>query len=225
MDWPCTVEELRDVQTRLASVRPSAFPLEENLSVGGVFVCFPRGGTGAGAAGDPGWAAAVTMQGGRHAQVAAVRGSAGAAYRPGFLALREGPLLAAAVDALERKPDVLIVNATGRDNPRRGGLAVHLGAVLAIPTVGVTHRPLVASGVWPQDARWSRSPLTLEGEVVGYWLRTRVGARPLCVHAGWRTGPDLAVEIVKCATGRFRTPEPLRRARMAARRFRTARPV
>lgn len=210
------------MQTRLGSTRPCVFPVPETPSVGGVFVCFPRGGMGAGAAGDPGWAAAVVMQGRRRAQAATVRGSAGAAYRPGFLALREGPLLAAAVDALERKPDVLIVNATGRDNPRRCGLAVHLGAVLDIPTVGVTHRPLVASGAWPQEGRWSRSPLMLGGEVVGYWFRTSVGTRPVCVHAGWRTGPDLAVEIVRLVTGRFRTPEPLRRARTAARRFRTA---
>ncbi|NOY55330.1 MAG: endonuclease V [Actinobacteria bacterium] len=202
-------------------MQPSVFAVSGTPSVGGVFVCFPRGGTGAGDAGDPGWAAAVMMQRGRHAQVAVVRGPAGAAYRPGLLALREGPLLAAAVDALEGEPDVLIVNATGRDSPRRCGLAVHLGAVLAIPTVGVTHRPLLASGVWPREQRWSRSPLTLGGEVVGYWLRTRAGVRPLCVHAGWRTDPELAVEIVKLATGRFRTPEPLRRARTAARRFRT----
>ncbi|MBV8941103.1 MAG: endonuclease V [Solirubrobacterales bacterium] len=43
---------------------------------------------------------------------------------PGTLALREGRLLEAAVRALPAMPDVLLVNATGRDHPRGAGLAV-----------------------------------------------------------------------------------------------------
>jgi deoxyinosine 3'endonuclease (endonuclease V) len=42
------------------------------------------------------------------------------------------------VRALPVVPEVLVVNATGRDHPRRAGLALHLGAVLRLPTVGVT---------------------------------------------------------------------------------------
>ena len=53
--------------------------------------------------------------------------------------MREGPLLEAAVRALEVEPDLLLVNATDRDHPRRAGLALHLGALLDLPTVGVTH--------------------------------------------------------------------------------------
>jgi hypothetical protein len=30
----------------------------------------------------------------------------------------------------------------------------------------------------------------LAGDVVGYWLRTSPGARPLAIHAAWRTDPD-----------------------------------
>ena len=73
-------------------------------------------------------------------------GPAGGPYLPALLALREGPLLEQAVRALPIAPEVLVVNATGRDHPRRAGLALHLGAVLGVPTVGVTTRPLVAEG-------------------------------------------------------------------------------
>ena len=38
---------------------------------------------------------------------------------PGHLALQRGPLLEAAVRELEPTPDILLVNATGRDHPRR----------------------------------------------------------------------------------------------------------
>jgi deoxyribonuclease V len=114
------------------------------------------------------------------------------------------------------------VNATGRDHPRRGGLALHLGAVLGLPTVGVTHRTLLATGGWPPDERGASSPLVLEGERIGFWLRTRRGTRPLAVHAAWRTDADTAVAVVLAATRRARTPEPLRLARRAARRARAA---
>jgi deoxyribonuclease V len=147
---------------------------------------------------------------------------AGGAYRAGWLALREGPLLARAVASLAKPPDVLLVDATGRDHPRRAGLALHLGAILDLPSIGVTHRPLLASGPWPQLLRGSSSPLLLGGEVVGFWLCTRPGARPVAVHAAWRTDPDTAVEVVLASTGRYRTPEPLRTARRAARRARAA---
>jgi deoxyribonuclease V len=146
-----------------------------------------------------------------------VRCTAGAAYTPGLLALREGPCLEPAVRGLPWAPDVLLVDATGRDHPRRAGLALHLGAVLDLPTVGVTHRPLLATGAWPEDARGASAPLRLEGRRVGAWLRTRRGTRPLAIHPGWRTDVDVALAVVLSATFSHRTPEPFRRARYLAR--------
>ncbi len=121
-----------------------------------------------------------------------VEGAAGAPYEPGLLALREGPLLEAAVRSLAEPPQVLLVNATGRDHPRRAGLALHLGSLLELPTVGVTHRPLLAMGEWPSDEAAARAPLRAAGELVGYWLRTKRGTRPLAVHAAWQTDPETA---------------------------------
>jgi deoxyinosine 3'endonuclease (endonuclease V) len=202
--WPGTREELIEEQLRLAALDPAPWRFEPGARIGGVFVCFARGGTGPGHAGDPAWAAACV-----DGESVVVPGRAGAPYEPGLLALREGPLLEAALRALPAQPDVVVVDATGRDHPRRAGLALHLGAVLGLPTVGVTHRPLVAEGDWPADERGARSALVLEGELVGYWLRTRAGTRPLAVHAAWRTDPDTAAEVI-LSTSRARTPEPLR---------------
>jgi deoxyribonuclease V len=153
-------------------------------------------------------------------EAAVVTGEAGAAYEPGLLALREGPLLEAAVRALAGDPDVVLIDATGRDHPRRAGLALHLGAVLDIPTIGVTHRPLVAEGEWPADEHGATSPLLLDGDGVGHWVRTRRGKRPLAVHGAWRTSPETAADVVRALSGPARTPEPLRRARTAAREAR-----
>jgi deoxyribonuclease V len=212
--WPHTREELIEEQSRLAALEPTVWRFAPDATVGGVFVCYPRGQSGRGHAGDPAWVAACV---GRATTV--VAGHAGAPYEPGLLALREGALLEAAARALPELPDLLLVDATGRDHPRRAGLALHLGAVLGLPTVGVTHRPLLAEGEWPADARGARSPLLLGGEHVGHWLRTKMGTRPLAVHAAWRTDPDAAADVVLSAS-RARTPEPLRRARRRAREAR-----
>jgi deoxyribonuclease V len=213
-EWPRTREELIEEQLRLAELEPEPWHFEPGARIGGVFVCFARGGTGPGRAGDPAWAAACVGE-----ETAVVDGRAGGPYEPGLLALREGALLEAAVCALPSPPDVVLVDATGRDHPRGCGLALHLGAVLGLPSVGITHRPLIADSEWPPDERGALSPLRLQGELVGHWLRTRAGTRPLVVHAGWRTDPGTAVEVV-LSTYRTRTPEPLRTARRRARETR-----
>jgi deoxyribonuclease V len=113
--------------------------------------------------------------------------------RAGLLALREGPLFEAAVRALPEQPDALLVDATGRDHPRRAGVALHLGVVLDLPTVA----SLLATGC------------------------VRARGRPLAVHAAWRTDAETAAEFV-LSTCRARTPEPLRHTRRQAREARAA---
>jgi deoxyribonuclease V len=215
--WPSSADELVEVQRALAEADPQPFRFDHDAVIGGCFVCSERGKRGSGSAGDRLWAAAATG-----AETAIVDGRAGAPYEAGLLALREGPALEAAVRALEWPPDVLLIDATGRDHPRRAGLALHLGAQLDIPTVGVTHRTLLAEGAWPADDSGDITPLILDGAVVGHWLRTRPGTRPLAVHAAWRTDPDTAVEVVLATLAGRRAPEPLRRARQAAREARAA---
>lgn len=218
----------------------------DGLVVGGCFLAFAMGEAGPGAPGDRGWAAAVawpltgTSQAIRPVRKAdtalkgsgprlprragdvidqsVVEGTVPAAYQPGLLALREGPLLEEAVRSLARPPDVLMVDATGQDHPRRAGLAVHLGAMLDLPTVGVTRRPLMASGELPPPKRGATSPLSMGALVVACWVCTRTSARPVVAHAGWRTTADTAASLVlACSSEAARTPIPLLEARRAAR--------
>jgi deoxyribonuclease V len=216
-EWRATAAGLIREQEELAHATPPPWQWTEGAAVAGCFVCFVRGKSGPGEAGDPAWAGAAVFRGDRLAANAVVTGAAGAAYEPGLLALREGPLLEEAVLGLVETPDLLLVNATGRDHPRRAGLALHLGAVLDVSTVGITHRLLVAEGHWPDDERGAISPFDVEGERAGYWLRTRRGTRPLAVHAAWRTDADAAVAAAAAIIGLTRTLEPLREARRLAR--------
>jgi deoxyribonuclease V len=216
-----TPDELIAWQQELAA-NPAPVAVVDPVAIGGCFVCFPRGESGPGARGDPAWAAAAVVRDRRVVATASASAEAGAPYVPGLLALREGPALEAAVRGLEMLPDVLLVDATGRDHPRRAGLATSLGAILDLPTVGVTHRPLLASGDWPAPERGATAPLRIDDEIVACWLRVRERARPLAVHPGWRTDLETAVAVVRAATARVRTPSPLREARRAARMARAA---
>jgi deoxyribonuclease V len=221
--WQISRDELMAIQDQLGKANPE--PWQQNArtqTAAGCFICYPKKREGSGTAGDLGWAAAALLRGGHLAAVEIFCGTASEAYKPGLLALREGPFLEAVLLRLSERPDVLIVNATGRDHPRRAGLALHLGARLQLPSVGVTRNPLLAEGVWPADNRGAHTPLRIGQETVGYWLRTKGGTTPIAVHAAWRTSPELAVEVVMALTGRWRTPEPLRQARCAARIARAA---
>lgn len=220
-NWPESPHALEEEQRRLAAASPEPWrPPDSQWSAAGCFVCFGRGIPGPGSAGDPGWAGAALLRADGTTSISVVRGRAGYSYIPGLLALREGPLLEEAIRGLPELPDVLVVDATGRDHPRRAGLALHLGMILDVPSVGATNRPLLAAGPVPADEDGAISPLMLNDELVGYWVRTRRGVRPLAVHAAWRTNPDVAVEIILALCRGRRAPEPLRLARRAAREAR-----
>jgi deoxyribonuclease V len=222
--WPADVESLIARQRELADTAALPWtPQDGGIRIGGCWVCFPRGLAGRGSAGDPSWTAAVVMTGETVVDQLVSVGVAGAPYAPGLLALRTGRLMEQATRALASDPDVLLVDGTGRDHPRRAGLAVHLGAELAMPTVGITLRPLLALGDWPLDHRGATSLLRVGSDVVACWLRTQPGVRPLVVHPGWQVDLATAIDIVMSTSPRCRTPEPLRRARQAAREAR-ARP-
>ena len=249
--WPETDDELIEAQLDLADraasvLRDERWNAPRSPLVGGCFVAFARGEAGPGHPGDRAWAAAVAWRppgdptvrnidhrlrdshAGREprrssdvdAQVV-VADRVPASYARGLLARREGPILAAAVATLAATPDVLLVDATGLDHPRRAGLALHLGWVTDLVTVGVTTRPLVATGDAPRLVRGATSPVRLEGRLVGYWVCTRTGARPLLAHAAWRTDAQTAAAVVLAAsTEGARTPVPLQEARRVAREAR-----
>ncbi len=222
--WPESAAELEALQWRVAAAAetvPLWVPAAGRQPViGAVFCAHPRGGPGPGVAGEPVWLGAVLMHGRAVIGRATLRSVTGAGYTPGLLALREGPALETAVRGLPSAPDVLLVDATGSDHPRGGGLALHLGARLGMPTVGVTDRPLIAEGPPPGERSGSVAELRLGSAVVGYRLRSAIGVRPIAVHAGWRTSPEVALEVARLALFRHRTPEPLREARRIARGLR-----
>ena len=199
--WPRTVRELEEAQRALAAAAARAAPWRPAdlaaVRVAAVFATYPTGRPGPGEAGEPAWAGAALVRAGAPHEVlaeAAVRGETGAPYVAGLLALRCGALLERAVGALEERPDLLLVDATARDHPRRAGLALHLGAVLDLPSLGVTNRPLLAACEEPgAGARRVGPPRrSTARRSAAACARGRGRTRSSCTPAGGSTSRPLA---------------------------------
>ncbi len=137
-------------------------------------------------------------------------------YITGLLAFRELPAALAALERLPTTPQAVLVDGHGLAHPRRFGLACHLGLSLDLPTAGCAKSRLVGDYPLPDGPRGSHTALTLRGEVVGAVLRTRADVSPVFVSVGHRLSLQAATALVLLCTGRFRQPEPLRQAHLAA---------
>jgi deoxyribonuclease V len=126
-------------------------------------------------------------------------------YIPGLLAFRELPVLLEAFARLELRPD-----------PRRAGVACHLGVELDLPAIGVGKSRLVGEHREPGWRRGSSTRLLDRGQLVGRVLRTRDGVRPLYISVGHRIDLDRAARFALRCARRFRLPEPIRAAHLAA---------
>jgi deoxyribonuclease V len=142
---------------------------------------------------------------------AAFRGQVSLDYLPGFLGFREGRLLVGAIDLLQAKPDVFLVDGHGRAHPRRFGLACHLGLAIDKPTVGIAKSCFYGSidGERIVDSN---------GEILGTVLPGKQG-KAYYISIGHKMNIDYAAELVrKCAVNNY--PVPLRIAHSETVRLR-----
>jgi deoxyribonuclease V len=222
--WPTSTRDLERLQRKLARQVDEndhwRWRGEEEPAIGGVFVSLP-GKRHGDQARDIAWAAAVIMQGHNVVATATATRKLMSPYKPGYLALTVGPILEDVVQALSQPPDIIIVNAAGRDHIRGAGLAIQLGAALDVPTVGVTERPEIGVALQPGARRGDWTPVRIDNRLVGFRVRSLASANPIMAHAAWLTSPETARDIVLRVTGRMRVPEPLQRARQLSRKLRS----
>lgn len=133
-------------------------------------------------------------------------------YVPGYLSFREGPAIIKALRKLKTKPDVVLFDGQGIAHPLGLGIASHIGVILNMPAIGCAKSKLVGEYRCPQSLKGKWTTLKYKGKSIGAVLRTKKGIRPLFISAGHLIDLKGSIEMVLGCTGKYRIPEPLRRA-------------
>ncbi|MHC4757157.1 MAG: deoxyribonuclease V [Planctomycetota bacterium] len=144
-------------------------------------------------------------------------------YIPGLLSFREGPVCIAAVEKLNNKPDIFIVDGQGIAHPRRLGLASHLGLFFDRPTIGCAKSRLTGSFREPGPKKGTYTLLKDEKnmETIGAVVRTRNNVKPVFVSLGHKCLLEDAIKITLKCTSRYRLPEPTRLAHQMVTRLKS----
>ncbi len=135
-------------------------------------------------------------------------------YIPTFLSFREIPPAYSAIRRLSVEPDVFLVDGQGYAHPYGLGFASHLGLILDKPTIGVAKSLLCGKVEEVGEQGWA--PLTERGEVIGAEVVTKAGTKPVYVSVGHKVSLERAIKIVMECKGKYRIPEPIRRAHILA---------
>lgn len=139
---------------------------------------------------------------------------AGFPYMPTLLSFREIPPPYSAIRRLLIDPDVFLVDGQGFAHPYGLGFASHLGLVLDKPTIGVAKSLLWGNVEQAGEHGWA--PLTAKGGIIGAEVVTKSGTKPVYVSVGHKVSLERAIKIVMECKGKYRIPEPIRRAHMLA---------
>jgi deoxyribonuclease V len=148
-------------------------------------------------------------------------------YIPGLLSFREAPVCLAAVEKLQIKPDIFIIDGQGIAHPRRLGLAAHLGLFFDKPTIGCAKSRLTGTFEDPPPEKGAYSLLkdkkkvkqqtqydirNTQYEIIGAVVRTRTNVEPVFVSIGNKCLLKDAIKITLACTTKYRIPEPTRLA-------------
>lgn len=205
--WDVTPKQAREIQQRLSRLVETSDRLGDVATVAGVDVGFDRRSGLTRAA-----VAVLTYPQLEPVEQAVITQPTRFPYVPGLLSFREAPAILAALERLDRLPDVLLCDGQGVAHPRHFGIACHLGVLTDLPSIGVAKKRLIGSHDEPPDSRGGWVALEHAGDTLGAVLRTRPGVKPIYVSCGHRVSLSTAVKLVMGCTTRYRLPETTRRA-------------
>ena len=124
-------------------------------------------------------------------------------YIPGYLSVRELPVLTAAWERVAKyatEVTVCCVDGHGRLHPRRAGVASAFGVTTGLPSIGIGKSLLCGRPEPCGDPRRQEARILHNGEVVGQAIASRPRRRPVYVSIGHRLSLD---EAVRFARGMF----------------------
>jgi Deoxyinosine 3''endonuclease (endonuclease V) len=137
-------------------------------------------------------------------------------YISGLLTFREGAPLMSLFRKTDQDIDLIVFHSHGQSHPRRFGLASHLGVLLDVPSIGVSNKMLAGSHDHLSQQKYSEKPILLNGETIGMALRSKESKKPIYVSTGHRSDLTSAVKLTKQLVRKYRLPEPIRLAQLAA---------
>ncbi len=141
-------------------------------------------------------------------------------YIPTYLGFREIPLMLKAINELDEKPDVLMVDGNGILHPKGIGLATQLGIEADIPTVGVAKSLLCGTLEHDVSHEDPVSKIIFNGDIVGYaYLSSKRAKNPIYISHGHLISPKTALELIKKYCD-YKIPSPIRKAHISATEFR-----
>lgn len=209
--WNLTPGEAREVQRELAGRVERCDRFGPVNRVAGIDVGFEAGGAITRAA-----VVVLSFPGLEPLEQALVRMPTTFPYIPGLLSFREGPAVLAAMEQLQRPPDLMLYDGQGIAHPRRLGIASHLGVLLDIPSIGVAKSRLIGRHAEPGLEKGDWTALVDREEVIGAVLRSRRCVSPLYISTGHRVSLESAIALVLACTPRYRLPETTRQAHRLA---------
>ena len=122
-------------------------------------------------------------------------------YVSGLLGFRVAPAIIDAFTSLDKRPDVMIINANGILHPRKMGAATQIGIQLDVPTIGVAKKLMVGEV--------KEGDIFIDEEKVGFMVETKDIAKPIYVSPGHKINMSTSLKIIKECIKKHKLPEPL----------------
>lgn len=141
-------------------------------------------------------------------------------YVPGYLAFREIPAILKAYEQFPVKPDVIMFDGNGILHARRMGIASHFGVLTGAVTMGCAKKKLAGKYAEPGYLKGEYTPVTDQGEVIGYAVRTKDNIKPVFISPGHQMSLEDSLSLELQCTRKHRLPEPTRHAHEYVNRFR-----
>ena len=160
-------------------------------------------------------------------------------YVPGFLAYREAPFLLEKLEKLKREkpefyPQCILIDGNGLLHCNKFGAACHIGLLSDTPTIGVSKKLFQVFGLENSPEHKERIEKELksagdyfelrsqdsDNELLGLCYRsTDKSKNPVYVSVGHKISWETCLWVMKHVSGKFRIPEPIRKADLITREF------
>ena len=139
----------------------------------------------------------------------------GLPYIPTYLNFREGCAMVSVFLQASAKPDITVFDSCGINHPIKAGMAAYFGAVMDVPTIGVSKKILCGHAETPvRTGEYHK--LMQDDEQTGWVLKSNKRSNPIIIAPGNKVSMDSCLDIVQHCLKGHKLPEPTRLAHLHA---------